>query len=157
MADVAAPAEVVPAPVPVAKAKGAQKNVPGLFHSSGVVVEIVGTEKGDRGPSCEEHSNNCGKVLAGNVVVYLRKVHIVVEGQEEAAITAYCLSGGIDCCNVGFFPRHMVKRAMCYDGALAQVTHVLSVDPMCSNSAERCMFHKNKGGCLAAIIAWRSK
>ncbi len=53
MADVA-----TPAPVPVAKAKASKKNVPGPFHPSGVVVEIVGTEMGDRGRSCEEHPDN---------------------------------------------------------------------------------------------------
>jgi hypothetical protein len=39
--DIAAPAKVVAAPAPVTKA-------PGPFHPTGVVVEIVGTEVGDR-------------------------------------------------------------------------------------------------------------
>jgi hypothetical protein len=47
-ADIAAPAKVVAAPAPVTKA-------PGPFHPTGVVVEIVGTEVGDQGHSCEEH------------------------------------------------------------------------------------------------------
>jgi hypothetical protein len=157
MADVATPAEVVPAPLPVAKAKAPKTNMPGPFYPSGVVVEIVGTEMGDRGRSCEEQPNNCGKVLAGNVVACLCKVHIVVEGQEETAIEAYWISDGINRCHVGFLPCHMVKHAMHYNGSLAQVTHVFSTDLMCSNSAECHMFHKNRGGCLAAIIAWRSK
>ncbi len=121
-----------------------------------MVVEIVGTEMGDRCCSCEEHPNNCGEVLAGNVVVRLRKVQIVVDGCEETAIGAYWVSDGIDCCCVGFFLCHMVKHAVRYNRALAQVTHVISNDPTCCNSAERCMFHKNKGCCLAAIIAWRN-
>ena len=38
-------------------------------HPSGVVVEIVGTERGDQGRSCEEHHINCGEVLAEEVVL----------------------------------------------------------------------------------------
>jgi hypothetical protein len=81
-ADIATPAKVVAVPAPVTK-------VPGPFHPTGVVVEIIGTEVGDRGRSCEEHPNNCGKMLAEDVVVRLRKVQIQVEGQEETAIAAY--------------------------------------------------------------------
>ncbi len=84
MADVA-----TPVPVPVAKAKAAKKKLPGPFHPSRVVVEIVGTVTGDRGRSCEEHPNNCGKVLVGNMVVRLCKVQNVVDGHEETAIAAY--------------------------------------------------------------------
>jgi hypothetical protein len=152
MADVA-----TPVPVPVAKAMAPKENVPGPFHPSGVVVEIVGTEMGDRGCSCEEHPNNCGEVLADDVVVRLRKVQIEVDGCKEMAIAAYWVSDSIDCCRVGFLPPHMVKHVACYNGALAQVTRVFSNDPMCSNTAEHCMFHKNKGCCLAAVIAWRSR
>jgi hypothetical protein len=50
MADVAAPTEVVAAPAPGAKALGP-------YHPTGVVLEIFGSEMGDRGRSCEEHSN----------------------------------------------------------------------------------------------------
>jgi hypothetical protein len=145
-----------PVPVPVAKATVPEENVRGPFHPSGVVVEIVGTEMGDRGCSCEEHPNNCGEVLADDVVVRLRTVQIVVDGREEKAIETFWVSDGIDRCHVGFLPRHMVKHAVCYNEALAQVTRVFSNDPMCSDTAEHCMFQKNKGCCLAAIIAWRS-
>ncbi len=86
-ADIAAPAKVVTAPAPVTKA-------PGPFHPTGVVVEIVGTEVGDQGCSCEEHPNNCSKVLAKDLVVRLRKVQIQVEGREETAIAAYWVMDG---------------------------------------------------------------
>ncbi len=122
-----------------------------------MVVEIVGTGMRDRGCSCEEHPNNCGKVLAGNVVVRLCKVQIVVDGCKETAIVAYWVSDSIDCCRVGFLPCHIVKHAVRYNGALAQVTRVFSNNPTCSNSAERRMFHKNKGCCIAAIIVWRNE
>jgi hypothetical protein len=51
---------------------------------------------------CEEHPNNCGEVLAGNVVVRLRNLQILVDGRREMAITAYWVSDSIDCCCVGF-------------------------------------------------------
>ncbi len=111
---------------------------------------------GDRGCPCEEHLNNCSKVLAGDVEVHLRKVRIVVEGREETATMAYLVSDGIDC-RVGFLPHHVGKHAVRYNRVFAQVTRVFSTDPMCCDSAERCMFHKNKGGCLAAKITWRSE
>jgi hypothetical protein len=146
-ADIAAPAKVVAPPAPVTKA-------PGCFHLTGVVVEIVGTEVGDRGHSCEEHPNNCGKVLAKDVVVRLWKVQIQVEGQEETAIAAYWVTDGVDCCHVGFLPRHMVKQAGCYNGVLAQVTRVFNADLTCCDTAECRTFHQKQGCCRAAIITW---
>ncbi len=44
------------------------------FHPTGIVVEIVGTERSDQGSSCKEHITNCGKVMANDVVVRLWKV-----------------------------------------------------------------------------------
>jgi hypothetical protein len=113
-----ADAEVVAelTPVPLA---------PGLFHPTGVVVEIVGMEMDDRGRSCEEH-RNCGEVMGKDVVVRLWKVQIQVEGREETAIAAYWVTDGVDFCRVGFLQRHMVKQATRFNGALAQVTHVLT-------------------------------
>ncbi len=146
MADFVAPAEVVAAPAPVMKA-------PGPFHPTGVVVKIIGTEMDDQGRSCEEHSN-CGEVMAEDVVVRLRKVQIQVEGQEETAIAAYWVTDGVNCCHVGFLQRHMVKQAARFDGALVKVTRVFNVDPTCCNITEHRAFHKNKGCCHAAIIAW---
>jgi hypothetical protein len=148
MADFVAPveAEVVAKPAPVPQ-------VPGPFHPTGVVVEIVGTEMDDWGRSCEEH-RNCGEVMSEDVVVRLWKVQIQVEGREETAIAAYWVTGGIDRCHVSFLQRHMVKQATRFDGALAQVTRVFNADPTCCDTAERRAFHKNKRCCRAAIIAW---
>ncbi len=98
MADVAGPTEVAAAPAPVTTA-------PGPFHPTGVVVEIIGTEVGDQGCSCEEHSN-CGEVMAKDGVVRLWKVQIQADGQEEAAIATYWVMDGVDCCRVGFLQCH---------------------------------------------------
>jgi hypothetical protein len=125
-------------------------------HPSGVVVEIVGTERGDQGRSCEEHPLNCGVVMEDDVVVRLRKVQVIVEGREETAIAAVWVNDGVDRCRVGFLPRHMVKHAARYDGALAQCVRVFSADANVSDTAERRAFHRNHGCCLAAIISWPS-
>jgi hypothetical protein len=125
-------------------------------HPSGVVVEIVGTERGDQGRSCEEHPLNCGVVMEDDVVVRLRKVQVLVEGREETAIAAVWVNDGVDRCRVGFLPRHMVKHAARYDGALAQCVRVFSADANVSDTAERRAFHRNHGCCLAAIISWPS-
>jgi hypothetical protein len=146
-ADVAVSAEVVAAPMPVAKA-------PGPFHPTGVVMKIVEMEMGDQGRSCEEHTSNCGKVMAEDVVVRLQKVQIQVEGQKEMVIAAYWVTDGIDCCLLSFVPCYMVPHTTCYDRALVQVTCVFNADPTCCNITERCAFHKNKGCCLVAITAW---
>ncbi len=120
-----------------------------VFHPSGIVVEIIGTEANDQGRSCEEHPINCGEVLEPDVVVRLRKVQLMVEvkGREETAIAAIWVTDGMDCCRVGFLPRHMVKHAARYDGSLVQVTRVLSGDPTRCDSAERRMHHHNRRCC----------
>ena len=137
-------------PPPVLPAALAEAHVP--IHPSGIVVEIVGTEMSCQGRSCEEHEN-CGEVLKEDVVVRLRKIQLMVEGKEETAIAAIWVTDGIDRCRVGFVPRHMVRHAARYDGALAQVTRVFSSDPEICNTTERRMFHKNKGYCRAVIIS----
>ena len=86
-------------------------------HPSGVIVEIVGTEHSDQGHSCEEHPN-CGEVMVEDVIVRLQKVQILVEGKEEMAIAAVWINDGIDCCRIGFLPRHFVKHAARYNGAV---------------------------------------
>jgi hypothetical protein len=156
-----------PAPVPLATADKKKSPpilqaalavalAPFLFgvpiHPSGIVVEIVGTEMNYQGRSCEEHEI-CGEVLKEDVVVRLRKIQLVVEGKEETAIAAIWVTDGIDRCRVGFVPRHMVRHAARYDGALAQVTRVFSSDPETCDLTERRLYFKNKGYCRAAIIS----
>ena len=163
----AVPAEA-PAPVPplftadkamvqpVLAAAPAVAPAPFLFgepiHPCGIVVEIVGTEMSCQGRSCEEHEI-CGEVMEEDVVVRLRKIQLMVEGKEETAIVAIWVTDGIDRCRVGFLPRHMVRHAARYDGALAQVTRVFSSDPETCNTTERRLFFKNKGYCCATIIS----
>jgi hypothetical protein len=77
--------------------------------------------------------------------VRLRKIQLMVEGKEETAITAILVTDGIDRCRVGFVPRHMVRHATRYKGALAQVTCVFSADPETCDSAERLFFIRTMG------------
>ena len=98
-----------------------------------------------QGRSCEEH-DKCGEeVLKEDIVVRLRKIHLMVEGKEETAIAAIWVTDEIDRCRVGFVPRHMVLHAARYDGALAQVTRVFSSDPETCDSTERRLFLRTKG------------
>ena len=100
-----------------------------VYHPPGIVVEIVGTDAGDRGRTCEEHQVNCGVVLEEDVVVRLRKVQVVIDGREETAIAVVWVTDGIDRCRVGFLKHCMVHHAARFDRVLAQVTCVFSSDP----------------------------
>ena len=121
-------------------------------HPSGITVEIVGIERGDRGRSCEEH-DVCGTVVEEDTLLRLRKEQILVDGQEETAIACYWVTDGIDRCRVGFLKRHMVKHAWRFDGALVQVTKVFSADPRVSDTAERKMHHQNHGCALGTVVS----
>jgi hypothetical protein len=122
-------------------------------HPPGIVVEIVGTEMGNQGHSCEEHAV-CGSVLEEDVVVCLWKVQVLVEGHEETAIACIWVTDSIDRCHVGFLMRHMVAHAKRYNGALAQVTRVLSGDEAVCSREERRMIHVKRGCCQATIISY---
>ena len=125
-------------------------------HPTGVIVEIVGIERGDRGRSCEEH-DVCGSVVEEDTLLRLRKVQILVDGVEETAIACYWVTDGIDRCRVGFLKRHMIKHARRYDGALVQVTRVLSDDPRACDTAERKKKYANHGCALAAVVSCLSE
>jgi hypothetical protein len=115
-------------------------------------VEIVGTLMGDRGRSCEEHVV-CGSVLEEDMVVRLRKVQVLADGQEKTAIACYWVTDGIDCCRVGFLMRHMIAHAARYNRALAQVTRVFSGKEEECSREERRMYHAKRGYCQATIIS----
>ena len=119
------------------KKKLPPQDPPPPTHPSGVVVDVVGTNRRDRGRSCEEHPNGCGAaVLADDVVVRVRKVQILVESgflgqgkmREETALTVNWVSDGIDRCRIGFLPKAYVPHAKMWDGALCQVVFVDAAD-----------------------------
>ena len=121
-------------------------------HPSGVTVEIVGIERGDRGRSCEEH-DVCGTVVEEDTLLRLRKKQILVDGEEETEIACYWVTDGIDRCRVGFLKRHMVKHARRFDGTLVQVTKMYSDDARHSDTAERKKKYGNHGCALAVIVS----
>jgi len=77
-------------------------------HHSGITLDIVGILANDQGRSCDKHKC-CGSVLELDSVVRLRTVQVMIEGEEQTAIPAYQVSGGVDTCRIGFTKRHLVK------------------------------------------------
>ena len=117
-------------------------------HPSGVTIEILGIESGTQGRHCEEHEI-CGSIVDLDVVVRIRKVQLIIEGKQEAAMAAYWVTDGIDRCRIGFLARHMVNHWKDYDGKLAQITDVYKD----SESPEKLQkWQKNRGCCKAVII-----
>ena len=49
-------------------------------------------------------------------IVRFREVQIIVKGKEETVLAVYWVTDGVNCCRVGFLPRHMVKYKEAYDG-----------------------------------------
>ena len=149
-ATVHAPAEKKPptilCPVPAATSVPFLLDKP--IHPCGILIEIVGTMMSCQGRSYKEHKI-CGDVLKEDVVVRLCKLQLMVEGKEETAIAAIWVTNGVDRCRIGFVPRHTMKHTVRYDGALAQVTRVLSDDAETCDLVERRLFHRN----IASIIS----
>ncbi len=132
----------------VAKKKPPPQDPPPSTHPSGVIIDVVGTSRGNRGHSCEEHPDGCGAaVLAVDVVVCVRKEQILVEDyilgkgrmREETALTVNWVSDGIDRCHVGFLPKAFVPHAKLWDGALCQVVFIGAADG--PSSIVRRKFH----------------
>jgi hypothetical protein len=107
------PASVAVAPKPsklsrktaVAKKKPPPQDPPPPMHPSGVVIDVVETNRGDHGHSCEEHPDACGTaVLTDDVIVRIRKEQILIKDcfrgkgkmKEETALTINWVSDGID-------------------------------------------------------------
>jgi hypothetical protein len=145
--------------VPVANKPPPQDQHPPM-HPSGVVLDIVGTNRGDRGRSCEEHLDACGTaVLMDDAVVRIRKEQILVEDfkagkgkmKEETALTVNWVSDGIDRCRVGFLSRAYIPHAKLWDGVLCQVVFVGSADDPSSVVRRKC--HHYCGYARVAVIS----
>ena len=129
-------------------------------HPSGVVIDVVGTNRGDRGRSCDEHPDGCGAaVLTDDVVIRVRKEQILAEDfkawkgtmREETALTVNWVSDGIDRCRVGFLPKAYVPHAKQWDGALCQVIFVGAADDPSSVVCRKC--HRCCGYARLAVIS----
>ena len=94
----------------------------------GMVLDVVGTARGDRGRNCDEHEI-CGEVLEEDVVVRLRWEQTVPNKlgkgfKEETAYTVNWVTDGQDRCRVGFLPRAYVAQGGIFDGVLCQVVRI---------------------------------
>ncbi len=107
------------------------------MHPSGVVIDVVGMNRGDRGRSCEEHPDACGMaVLTDDIVVRIQKEQILIKDcllgkgkmKEETMLTIIWVSDSIDRCSVGFLPKACVPHAKLWDGILCQVVFVSAAD-----------------------------
>ena len=117
------------------------------LHPSGILFDIVGIRSGDRGRSCEEHEV-CGRVLELDSVVCIWHNQIKVFGNEQAALTVYWATDGVDRCQVGFLPKHLLKCHEQYNGKLAQVVEF----PNKNIKSEQNNALHNWGFCHAVII-----
>ncbi len=69
----------------------------------------------------------------------------------ETAITVNWVTGGVDCCHVGFLPRAYALEGAIYEGVLCRVTKVfLKSDPSCAIHEK---WHLNKGFARATVIS----
>ena len=145
--------------VAVAKKPPPQDQHPPM-HPSGVVLDIVGTNRDDRGRSCEEHLDACGTaVLMDNAIIRIQKEQILVEDfkagkgkmKEETALTVNWVSDGIERCRVGFLPKAYVPHAKLWDGVLCQVVFVGSADDPSSVVRRKC--HHYCGYARVAVIS----
>lgn len=119
-------------------------------HPSGVTIEIVGIERGERGRSCEDHAVCGSAVLQEDTVVRIRKCEILLDdGKEESALAVYWVGDGIDRCRVGFLPRHLLQHADDYDGRLAQVVEMYAGS---DSPSKRRKNARGYGCCVAVLI-----
>ena len=129
-------------------------------HPSGVVIDIVGTNRSSRGRFCDDHPDGCGVVvLDDDVVVRVKKEQILVEDfvlgkgkmREETALTINWVNDGVDRCRIGFLPKAYVPHAKLWDGVLCQVTFVGAADDPSSIVRKKC--HHYCGYARAAVIS----
>jgi hypothetical protein len=132
---------------------------PPPVHPSGIIVNIVGTNRGDRGRRCEEH-DVCGlAVLAEDVLVRVRKEQILVPDniagkgkmKEQTALTVNWVSDGIDRCRVNFLPQAYNAQGRLWNGVLCQVVSVGSPKDPCAYVRRKC--HHYCGYARVAVVS----
>ena len=67
------------------------------FHPHGNGIDILGTEEGSNGRTCENHTVASGRLLEEDMVLRLRKCQIIDEhGYETTVIAAHWVTEGND-------------------------------------------------------------
>ena len=81
----------------------------------------------------------------------IRHMQIIGDtGNDESALIAvYWISDGIDCCRVGFLPRHLLKQLQVFDGPIAQVIDVYKES---ESPTKRRKNTRNCGWCEPVLI-----
>ena len=70
---------------------------------------------------------NCisGDALKHDSLVHIQSEQMMIEGVEQAVMSIFWVTDGVDCCRVGFLPKHFLHHKQAYDGRLAQITQFL--------------------------------
>ena len=124
------------------------------YHPSGIKVDAVGIDTSTGGSSCEKHQV-CGSVLELDSVVHFKVVELEHKPDEAnpeleaTAIAVHHVSGGINCCRVGFLRRHLLKYKEVYDARLAQIIDIYSDES--ESPSDWAKHHRNKV-CSEAVL-----
>jgi len=116
-----------------------------LFFS-GEVVHIVGTKSSTNGRCCMYH-DKCGTSLSIGDMVCFHVIKLVVPGEGEDGI----IEDGVEMCHVGFLQRCYVKHSARYDGKVAKVKEIWSVED--ESATKRQMVHRNMGCYVARVMS----
>ena len=114
---------------------------------SGILLDIVGINIGDRGRSCDVHEV-CGSQIEAGLTVRIREVML---SKKESALAVYThsLNDGTDGCRVGFLRRCLVPHKALYINKCAKILEVYTED---SGPAEKAKHFHNHGCCRAEIL-----
>jgi hypothetical protein len=132
---------------------------PPPVHPSGIIVNIVGTNRGYHGRRCKEH-DVCGlAVLAEDVLNCIHKEQILVPDniagkgkmKEQMVLTINWVSDGIDHCHVSFLPRAYIAQRRLWDGVLCLVVSIDSLKDPCTYVHRKC--HHYCGYAHVAVVS----
>ena len=90
-------------------------------HPTGETVDIVGINCGDNGHSCEEFPV-CGDALRHGLLVCLWSEQMMIEGVEQALMSIFGVTDGVNRCRVGFLLKQFLCHKQAYDGRLTEIT-----------------------------------
>ena len=97
------------------------------------------------------YHDKCGTSLSVGDMVCFHVIKLVVAGAEEDGIEVRRFEDGVETCRVGFLQHCYVKHSARYDGKVAKVKEIWSVDD--DSATKRQMVHRNMGCCLAGVMS----
>ena len=117
-------------------------------HPTGETVDIVGINCGDNGHSCEEFPV-CGDALKHDSLVHTSSDQILIEGVEQAVMSVFWVTDGVDHWQVGFLPKHFLHHKQAYDGRLTQITEFLAKS---DSPCDQAKSHRDHGVAHAVLV-----